>query len=137
MAIAFTKINSFVENLAEKQIDLSGTLKFAITNTAHNAAWDELADLTEIVYTNLSTRALTVGSSSQTLGVYTLKINSIVLTATGNVGPFRYIYIYDDGSTGDKLIGYFDLGKEYSMVNTDTLNFVFDQTNGVLTITTA
>ena len=135
MAITFTKINSFVENLAEKLIDLSGNgLTVALTNTAHTATWDELADLSQVSYTNLSTRVITVDSSSQTSGTYTLKLTDLVLTASGTVGPFRYIYIYDDNSTGDKLIGYYDYGTAITMENTETLTLNFDGTNGVLTL---
>lgn len=135
MAVAFSKINSFVECLAEKLIDLSGAgLKIALTNTAHTSTWDELADLTEIDYTNLSSRAVTVASSAQTSGTYKLTLTDLVLTATGAVGPFRYIYLYDDASTGDKLIGYYDNGSSVTLASGDTFTLDFDATNGVLTI---
>jgi hypothetical protein len=136
MAIALTKINSFVENLAEKLIDLSGNgLTVALTNTAHTATWDELADLTQISYTNLSSRVCTVSSSSQTSGTYTLKITDLVITASGAAGPFQYLYLYDDNSTGDKLIGYYDNGSAITMGNGDTVTFNFDDSAGVLTLT--
>lgn len=135
MAVALTKINSFVENLAEKAIDLSGSgLTVALTNTAHNSAWDELADLTQISYDNLSSRVCTVSSSGQTSGTYKLVLSDLVLTASGAVGPFRYIYLYDDSSTGDKLIGYYDYGSAVTMADGDTFTIDFDATNGVLTI---
>lgn len=133
---SFTKINSFVECLAEKLIDLSGAgLTVALTNTAHTAAWDELVDLTEIAYTFCSSRVLTVSSSSQTAGTYKLVLADLVLTATGGtVGPFRYVYIYDDGSTGDKLIAYYDYGSSITLADGETLTIDFDGTNGMLTI---
>lgn len=131
----YTKINSFVENLAEKLIDLSGNgLTVALTNTAHTAAWDELADLTQISYTNLSSRVLTVSSSAQTSGTYKLVLSDLVLTASGAVGPFRYVYIYDDNSTGDKLIAYFDYGSSITMQNGESLTLDFDGSAGVLTL---
>ena len=131
----FTKIDSFVENLAEKKIDLGGAgLTIALTNTAHTATWDELADLTEISYTNLSARALTVTTSAQTSGTYKLVLADLVLTATGAVGPFRYIYIYDDGSTGDKLVAYFDYGSAVSLANGETFTIDFNPTTGALTL---
>ena len=131
----FTKIDSFVENLAEKQIDLGGAgLTIALTNTAHTATWDELADLTEISYTNLSSRVLTVTTSAQTSGTYKLVLADLVLTATGAVGPFRYIYIYDDGSTGDKLVAYFDYGSAVSLANGETFTIDFNPTTGALTL---
>lgn len=132
----FTKINSFVENLAEKKIDLSGTgLTVALTNTAHTAGWDELADLTEVAYTNLSSRVITVSTSAQTSGTYKLVLTDLVLTSTGGTtGPFQYIYIYDDASTGDKLIAYYNYGSALTLQDSDSLTLNFDGTNGFLTI---
>ena len=132
---SFAKINSFVENIAEKKIDLSGAaLTIALTNTAHTSTWDELADLTEIAYTNCSSRVITVSTSSQTAGTYKLVCADLTLTASGEVGPFRYIYIYDDDSTGDKLIGYYDYGSSITLQNADTFKVDFDGSDGVLTI---
>jgi len=132
---SFVKINSFVENLAEKLIDLSGAgLTVALTNTAHTAAWDELADLTEVSYTNCSSRVITVSTSAQTAGTYKLVCADLTLTASGAVGPFRYVYIYDDGSTGDKLICYYDYGVSISLADGDTLKLDFDGSLGLLTI---
>ena len=132
---SFVKIHSFVENLAEKLIDLSGAeLTVALTNTGHTAAWDELADLTEVSYTNCSSRVITVSTSAQTDGTYKLVCADLTLTASGAVGPFRYIYIYDDGSTGDKLICYYDYGSSVTLASGDTFKIDFDGTNGVLTL---
>ena len=131
----FTKINSFVENLAEGAINLGGAgLTIALTNTAHTATWDELADLTQIAYTNLSARVITVSSSAQTAGTYKLVLTDLVLTASGAVGPFRYVYVYDDGSTGDKLIMYYDYGSSISLADTDTFTINFSSDNGFLTL---
>lgn len=135
MAVALTKIDSFVENLAEKKIDLSGAaLTVALTNTAHTATWDELADLTQVNYDNCSSRVLTVSTSAQTSGTYKLVLADLTLTATGAVGPFRYIYIYDDDSTGDKLIAYYDYGSAVTLASGDTFKIDFDASNGALTI---
>lgn len=131
----FNKVNSFVEKLAEKEINLgSDTLTVALTNTAHTSTWDELADLTQISYTNLSSRVITTSSSAQTSGTYKLVLADLVLTASGAVGPFRYVYIYDDTATGDPLIGYYDYGSSISLASGDTFTIDFDGTNGVLTI---
>ena len=131
----FTKINSFVEALAEKKINLGGTgLTIALTNTAHTSTWTKLSDLTQISYTNLSTRVITVSTSVQTSGTYKLVCADLVLTASGAVGPFQYIYIYDDAATDDDLVCYYDYGSAITMTNTDTLTIDFSLTNGVLTI---
>lgn len=131
----FTKINSFVEKLAEKSFNLgSDTLTVALTNTAHNAAWTQLSDLTQISYTNLSARAITTSTSSQTSGTYKLVVADLVLTASGAVGPFQYVYIYDDTATNDELIAYYDYGSAVTMASGDTFTIDFDATNGLLQI---
>jgi hypothetical protein len=135
MATSMSKINSFVENLAEGAINLGGAgLTVALTNTAHTAAWDELADLTQVSYTNLSSRVITVTTSAQTDGTYKLVLADLVLTASGAVGPFQYVYVYDDGSTGDKLCWYYDYGSAVTLADTDTFTLNFDGTNGALTL---
>lgn len=130
---SLVKINSFSENLAEKLIDLGGSgLTVALTNTAHTSTWDELADLTQISYTNLSSRVITVSSATQSSGTYKLVLTDLILTASGSVGPFRYIYVYDDGSTGDKLCWYYDYGSEVTLASGDTFTIDFDPTNGAI-----
>ena len=131
----FNKINSFVEQLAEKKIDLSGAvLTVALTNTPHTATWDKLSDLTQISYTNLSSRVLTVSTSAQTAGTYKLVLADLVLTASGDVPEFRYVYIYDDGSTDDLLIGYYDYGSGLTLADTNTFTIDFSADDGALTI---
>ena len=135
MSVALSKIDSFVENVAEKLIDLSGNgLTVALTNTAHTAAWDELADLTQVSYTNCSARVITVTTSAQTTGTYKLVLADLTLTASGTVGPFRYVYVYDDNSTGDKLCWYYDYGSAVTLETGDTFKIDFDATSGAITI---
>lgn len=133
---AFTKVDAFVEALAEKVHNLGAdSLKIALTNTAHNALWDQLADLTEVAYTFCSSRAVTISSSAQTSGTYKLVLADLTLTATGgSVGPFRYVYLYNDTPAGKDLIGYIDYGSAITLLDTETLLIDFDATNGVLTL---
>lgn len=133
---AFNKFNSFVEALAEKVHNLgSDTLTVALCAAANApvAGNTVLANLTQIAYTNLSSRALTVSASSQTSGTYKLVINDLVLTASGgSVAPFRYIVIYNDTATSDELIGWYDYGSDLTLANGETLTIDFDGSNGVL-----
>jgi len=129
----FNKVNSFVEALAEKVHNLGAdTLTVALTNTAHTSTWTQLSQLTQVSYTNLSARAITTTSSAQTTGTYKLVLTDLVLTASGAVGPFQYIYIYNDTATNDELIGYYDYGSAVTMANGDTFTIDFDASNGVL-----
>lgn len=109
-------------------------MKVALTNTPHTSTWTKLSDLTEISYTNLSSRVITTSSSAQTAGTYKLVLADLTLTASGTVPTFRYIYIYDDTATNKELIGYYDYGTTVALANGDTFLLDFDGTNGVLTI---
>lgn len=131
----FNKFNAFVENLAEKVHNLQAdALTLALTNTAPVATNAVLTDITEITYTNLSARGLTVNSSAQSGGVYKLTIADKVLTASGAVGPFRYVVLYNDTPTSptDPLIAWWDYGASISLASGETFTVDFDDTNGVL-----
>lgn len=124
---AYNKFNSFVEALAEKVHNLqSDTLMVALTDTAPVAGNTKLSDITEITYTNLSSRVLTVNSSSQTSGTYTLVLANLVLTSTGgSTGPFRYIVIYNNTATNKELIAWYDYGSDITLANGETLTLSF------------
>ena len=127
------KFNSFIEAVYEKKHNLAtDQLKVALTNTLPNAANAVLADITEIAYTNLSSRNITTTSSSQTAGVYKLIVNDLTLSATGSVATFRYVVVYNDTATNKELIGYFDYGSSISMVNGESLLIDFSAANGLL-----
>ena len=129
----FNKINSFVEDIAEKKHNLgSDTLTLFLTNSAPVATNTVLANITQISYTNLSARTLTVSSSAQTSGTYKLIIADKVLTATGAVGPFRYYGVYNDTATNDELICWFDYGSSISLTAGQTFTINFDDTEGLL-----
>jgi len=135
---AFNKINSFVEAVAEKTHNLgSDALVLALTASA-NAPVNtntQLTNLTQISYTNLSSRAITTSSSSQTSGTYKLVLADVVLTASGGaVAAFRYVVIYNDTATNDELIGWYDYGSDLTLQNGESLTVDFDGTNGVLQI---
>lgn len=135
----FSKFNAFVENLAEKGMNLgSDTLKVALTNTAPVATNSLFAELTEISagsgYTAGGTAA-TISSSAQSSGTYKLVLADVVFTASGGpIGPFRYAVLYDDTSTGDMLIGYWDYGSSVTLADGETFTVDFDASNGVMTL---
>ena len=131
----FTKFQPFVEKLAEKAHNLgSDQLKIALTNTVPVNTDGVLTDLTEIAYTNLSSRDVTTVSSAQTAGTYKLTLTDLTLTATGNVATYRYIVLYNDTAASDELIAWFDKGAAVTMTNGDTFLIDFDGSAGVLTI---
>jgi hypothetical protein len=132
----FNKFDSFVEAVAEKLHNLgSDQLVIALSNVAPIATNTQLSNITQITYTNLSTRNLTTSASSQTAGLYKLVIADITLTSTGgSTGPFRYITIYNDTSTNDLLIGWYDYGTSLTLNSGESLAVDFDGANGLLTI---
>lgn len=139
----FNKLNGFVEHLAEKVHNLGAdTLTVALSNTAPGSETTPptgattaciLANVTQISYTNCSSRAITTSASAQSSGTYKLTLTDLVLTASGGtVGPFRYVYIYNDTATNDELIGYYDYGSSITLASGETFTIDFDGTNGVL-----
>ena len=131
------KFNCFVEDLAEKKHNLgSDTLTIALCAAANapTASNTVLANLTQISYTNLSSRAVTTTSSAQTSGTYKLVLADLVLTASGSVGPFRYAVLYNDTATNDELIGYVDYGSDITLANLETLTIDFDGSAGAIVI---
>ena len=133
---SFNKFQPFVEQLAEKVHNLgSDQIVVALTNTAPNATDATLSQITEISYTNCSSRNVTTTSSAQTTGTYKLVLADLVLTASGgSVGPFRSVVLYNDTAASDQLIGYYDYGSALTLLDGETLTIDFDPSAGVLTI---
>ena len=139
----FTKFNKFLEALAEKKHNLgSDQLRFALTNTPPTAASDtgflpgsaHPPPAAANGYTTGGHNA-TIASSSESGGTYTLACTTdVVITATaGGIGPFRYVLLYNDTSTDDQLIGYWDYGSSITLADGET--FTIDVTASLLTIT--
>ena len=134
---AYVKINDWVENEGEVA-DLDGDqFIVALSNTAPGAEATPptgdgdgvLANVTEVTYTDLSTRNLALASSAQASGTYTLDFVDLVLTAgAATTGPFRYVYIYDDTPTSpaDPLVCYFDYGESITLQDGETLTISFN-----------
>lgn len=145
----FVKYNCFVEDLAEKVHNLgSDALKVALTNTAPVVASHvKLSNITEISAGNgysAGGTAPSITSSVQTSGTYKLILGDVVFTASGAVGPFRYVVLYNsvgdnttsqspNGGTG-ALIGYYDYGSSITLASGETFTVDFDPSNGVLTL---
>jgi hypothetical protein len=132
----FNKFDCFVENVAEKVHNLgSDQLTLALTNTAPVAGNTVVANITEITYTNLSTRNLTTSASSQTSGLYKLVVADTTLTSTGgSTGPFRYVVVYNSTAAGGPLIGWYDYASALTLNSGESLTVDFDQVNGLLTL---
>jgi len=123
---SYNKFNQFVEDVMVK-VHASDTDQFVVALTAAAnapvATNSVLADLTEVSYTNLSSRNLTTSTASQTSGTYTQLFADLVLTASGAVAPFRYACIYNDTPTSpaDPLVGWLDYGSDLTLASGETL----------------
>lgn len=134
----YNKFQQFVEDIAHGVHNLSsGALTIALTTNANApvATNSVLANLTQISYTNLSTRVLASVTSSQTTGTYTLDAADHVLTATGAVATFRHLSIYNDTPTSptDPLVAYFDHGSDVTLANGETHTTTFNA-SGIFTL---
>lgn len=141
----YTKLNGFIEHVYNGVHNLgSDQLTVALSNTAPGsestpptgaASACVIANVTQVAYTYCSTLNITTTSCTQTSGTLKLIIADLTLTASGGaVGPFRYVYIYNNTPTSpaDPIICYYDYGSSITLNDTETLLLDFDQTNGLL-----
>ena len=138
MASAFNKFQPFIAAIHNKVHNLSSdqlTVALCAAANAPTATMGVLADLTQISYTNLSSRNITTTSSTQSSGVYKLVLQDLLLTASGNVATFRYVVVYNSTTASGNLIGWYDYGADVTLANTETFNIDFDQSNGVFSTT--
>ncbi len=133
---AYNKFYTFVADIANKIHNLgSDQLTVFLTDTLPTASNTVIANITQISYTNLSSRNITTTSSTQSSGLYKLILSNLTLTASGTVPQFRYVGVYNSTATNGPLIAWFDYGSEVNMVSGDTFQLQFDATNGLLQIT--
>ncbi len=128
----YNKFQAWAETMVEGANLASDQFVIALTNTAPVATNSVLTDITQITYTNLSSRNVTTTSSSQASGTYTLVLADLVMTASGAVGPFRYVVLFDDTVAGDPLVGWWDYGSSITMANGET--FTVDFTGAAITL---
>jgi hypothetical protein len=125
----YTKFQQFVEDLAHGVHNFdSNTIKVALSSAANapSASADAvLADITTIAAPAVDSVTLTKGSSGQTSGTYKYVPNDLTMTASGAVGPFQYVIIYNDTAASDPLICFFDYGSEVTLHANDTLKLDF------------
>jgi hypothetical protein len=105
------------------------TLKIYLSNTAPDVAADAVkADMAEISTGNGYTGPVDVQNAATTsTGTITVAGTDVVITASGAVGPFRYVVLYNDtpSSPADPLIGYWDYGSSISLASGETFTTDF------------
>jgi hypothetical protein len=131
----YAKFNSFVQALGEEKHNLaSDQLKVFLTNSAPSASNTVLSNITEISYANVSSRNISTTSWSNSSGISKLVLADLTLTASGSVGPFRYVGVYNDTAPNDELVFFGDIGSSVTMASGETYLVDFDGVSGALTI---
>ena len=137
----YNKFNVFTQDLIDGAHNFaSNTFKVMLTNTAPvatNAVYADVSagDLATLNgYTNGG--GTTTISLSNTTGTEKVVATNVVTTATGAVGPFRYVIVYNATQTTPlkPLICWFDYGSSISLANGETFTFAPDATNGLFTL---
>jgi small nuclear ribonucleoprotein (snRNP)-like protein len=130
---AFDKFEIFVEDLTNTVHDLFGTddtLNVYLSNAVIDLTSDVvLADVAEIATGNGYTGPQdTANSGARASGTFTLQGTSIRITATGTIGPFQHIVLYNDTPTSplDPLIGKWSRASALTLEDGDTFDILFD-----------
>jgi len=137
---SFNKFQQFVEDLAKgvhnftSDSSCSVTVALCAAANAPVATNSILGNLTQISYTNLSSRVVANVTAEHTTGTVTFAADDLVLTASGTVATFRYVVLYNDDPTSpaDPLIGWYDYGSDVTLANGET--FTIDFTGGFATL---
>lgn len=114
----WTKLSTLSADLASGVHNLgSNALKVALTNVSPIATDDTLSDITQIAATGgYAPATVTVTSSAQSAGTYSLVVDPISWTATGaDFAPFRYLVLYNDTTADKRLIAWIDYGTSYTL----------------------
>lgn len=131
---AFNKFDIFVADLSDGFHDGCMTadtdaihiyLSNAVPSTSADAVKADLAEITQ--QNGYDNTQDTTNLNSQTTGTITIAATDIVITATGTVGPFQYVVLFNDTqSTPLKpLIGWWDHGSAVTLANTETFTIDF------------
>jgi hypothetical protein len=138
---SFNKFQQFVEDLCKGvhnfTSDSTCSVTVALTAAANApvATNSILANLTQVSYTNLSSRVITGITVEHSTGTVTFTADDLVLTASGgSVATFRYVALYNDDPTSpaDPLIGWYDIGSDVTLASGETLTIDF--TTGFATL---
>ena len=121
----------------------SHTFKAALGNTVPSASNTVLSDITQLStggnYTGGAGGGLALDTVtlSEASGTAKVTIADEVFTASGAVGPFQYVTIYNDSATSpaDALVAYYTCTSAITMAASETFTIDFDATNGLWQMT--
>lgn len=122
---SYVKYETFVEDLVNKLHDLFGTndtVNFAISTDAPVVATDvSIADRTQITGTGYAVAdAQNDGTRSGATFTATIQDKTWTAGAADWTATARYVDTYNDTSTTDRLINYWDYGATFAVGNGET-----------------
>lgn len=123
---AFVKFYDFVEQLGLEGHNLNtDTLNIYLSNAAPSQSADAVkTDLAEITNQNGYTAPVDIQNTwAESSGTATLTGTAVTITASGAVGPFQYVVLYNDTNASDALIGYWDYGSAISLASGETFTW--------------
>lgn len=132
-----TAFAGFFDELADGTHDFSSdTFKLAATNTAPVAATDTvLADITEISAGNgysAGGATVTVTSADLSGSILQIILATTAITASGgDIGPLRYLVLYNDTAASDELICYIDLGAETTILDGNNITWLTNSAGNI------
>ncbi|MBV2138572.1 MAG: hypothetical protein KUF79_17330 [Candidatus Thiodiazotropha sp. (ex Ctena orbiculata)] len=130
----FNKFQNFIGRLglAEHQLN-THTFRAALTNVAPVAAQTDFDPVTNHA-APAAANGYTAGGYdiqngySEAGGIGTMSAVDVVVTAAGGqIGPFRYVVVYNDDHASDGLCSYFDYGSSITL--NDGESFTIDFTD--------
>ena len=125
----YNKFQCFLKDFVDGKHDFTtATLKVALSSAANapSASADvKLADITTIAAPAVDNATLTTSSSGWAAGAFAVVVADLTMTASGSVGPFQYVIIYNDTATNKELICFFDYTSEVTLATGDTFKLDF------------
>lgn len=139
---AFNKFQQFAYDLATKVHNLNtDTLSVYLSNDPPVAGTDQTkTNVVEISTGNGYTGPVdTQNTGAGSGGTYTITGTKVTITASGSVGPFQYVVLYNDTPTSpaDPLVGWWDYGSPVTLAAGETFTVKFnsgDPTGTILTV---
>lgn len=137
----FNHFNDFVEQLGLEQHQLNtDTFKAALTNVlpvATQTVFDPVTNHAAPAAANGYTTGgedITNAYSENPAGTGEMTAVDIVFTASGGqIGPFRYVVIYNDTNATDMLMGWYDHGSSITLNDGETFTVDFGSNFATLT----
>jgi len=141
----YNKLQDYVEQVNKAVHNWSAhTFKIALSNAAPSAAYAQLSEITQIGtgggYTGGAGGGVTLDTVTLTEASGTAKVtiaDEVITASSGSIGPFRYLYVYNDTATSpaDALVMYYDYGSSITLADGESITVDFDPTNGLWQMT--